>query len=104
MYKLCFYVPASHLNNVKEAVFNAGAGTIGNYSHCAWEVLGEGQFMPLHGSAPFIGETNKVEKVSEYKVEMVCAPECIHEVITALKKAHPYETPAYDVCKLEKFS
>jgi structural hemagglutinin/hemolysin toxin protein RtxA len=103
MYKLCFYVPISHINSVKEAVFNAGAGTIGNYSHCSWEVLGEGQFMPLSGSEPFIGETNKVEKVSEYKVEMICTSDCIHEVIIALKKAHPYETPAYEVWKLENF-
>ncbi|USQ13053.1 YqfO family protein [Legionella lytica] len=103
MYKLCFYVPISHLNSVKEAVFNAGAGNLGNYSHCAWEILGEGQFMPLQGSNPFIGETNEIEKVSEYKVEMVCVHECIHEVIAALKKAHPYETPAYYVWKLENF-
>lgn len=103
MYKLCFYVPISHLNSVKEAVFNAGAGNLGNYSHCAWEILGEGQFMPLQGSNPFIGETNEIEKVSEYKVEMVCVHECIHEVIAALKKEHPYETPAYYVWKLENF-
>ncbi|WP_058535480.1 Nif3-like dinuclear metal center hexameric protein [Legionella saoudiensis] len=103
MYKLCFYVPVSHLAPVKEAVFNAGAGIIGNYSHCAWEVLGEGQFMPLQGSEPFIGETDKLEKVPEYKVEMVCAQNCIHEVISALKEAHPYETPAYEVWKLENF-
>ncbi|WP_133135555.1 YqfO family protein [Legionella rowbothamii] len=104
MYKLCFYVPASHVSRVKEAVFNAGAGTIGNYSQCAWEVLGEGQFMPLNGSEPFIGQINKVEKVSEYKVEMICASNCIHEVIVALKNAHPYETPAYEVWKLEDFT
>lgn len=103
MYKLCINVPATHLDSVKHAIFEAGAGTIGHYSHCCWQVLGEGQFMPLPGSSAFIGAVNQLEKVAEYKVETICANECIHEVIAALKKAHPYETPSYDVWQLENF-
>lgn len=101
MYKLCITVPETHLDSVKLAIFEAGAGTIGQYSHCCWQVLGEGQFMPLAGSNAFIGTVNQLETVPEYKVETICASECIHDVIAALKKAHPYETPSYDVWQLE---
>mgnify|MGYP001163787149 CR=1 FL=1 len=93
--KLEFYVPDTHLEEVKDAVFKAGAGRIGNYDCCCWETCGNGQFRPLDGSQPFIGESGKVESVREYKVEMVCAPGLIEQVIEALKDAHPYETPAY---------
>lgn len=103
MYKLCFHVPVTHRDIVKNAIFEAGAGTIGNYSNCSWEILGEGQFIPLEGSNAFIGETSTLEKVAEYKVETICTSDCIHQVIVALKKAHPYETPSYEVWKLEDF-
>jgi hypothetical protein len=101
MYKLCFYVPESHLDAVKIAVFAAGAGRIGNYDSCCWQVLGEGQFRALDGSQPFIGQQGLVEKVAEWKVEMVCDDALIRDVIAALKTAHPYEEPAYDVWRLE---
>ena len=58
MYKLCFHVPEKHLDVVKDAIFQAGAGTIGNYSNCSWEILGQGQFIPLEGSNAFIGKIN----------------------------------------------
>jgi structural hemagglutinin/hemolysin toxin protein RtxA len=67
MYMLNFLVPETHLDVVKNAIFSVGAGSVGNYMHCAWQILGEGQFMPLAGSNAFIGEINKLEKVSEYK-------------------------------------
>ncbi|KTD14404.1 hypothetical protein [Legionella israelensis] len=103
MYKISFYVPKSYAETVKEAMFKAGAGKIGHYSRCAWQVSGEGQFMPLEGSQAFIGEKNKLEKVAEYKVEMICAEEYILDVVSALKKAHPYETPAYYITRCEVF-
>lgn len=103
MYKICFYVPLSHAEQVKNALFESGAGKIGQYSCCAWQVQGEGQFMPLEGSNAFIGEKNHLEKVPEYKVEMVCDKDLIHTAIAALKNAHPYEEPAYQVFKLEEF-
>jgi structural hemagglutinin/hemolysin toxin protein RtxA len=103
MYKISFYVPTTHTESVKNTMFEKGAGKIGDYACCAWQVLGEGQFMPLKGSQAFIGELDKLEKISEHKVEMVCDDACIREVIAALKKSHPYEEPAYSVYKLEDF-
>jgi len=100
MYKLVFFVPQSHVESVKTAVFGAGAGRIGDYEHCAWQVLGEGQFRPLQGSNPFIGSQDVLEKVSEYRVELVCADEHIADAVAALKAAHPYEEPAFDVTRL----
>lgn len=96
-YKLCFYVPESHLEIVKAAVFNAGAGRIGNYDNCCWQILGEGQFRPLSGSSPYVGKSGRVERVAEYRVEMVCEQQYLGEVIAALTHSHPYETPAYDL-------
>jgi structural hemagglutinin/hemolysin toxin protein RtxA len=95
MFKLEFYVPEENAEEVKKAVFEAGAGKIGNYDCCAWETSGTGQVRPCKGSTPFIGQLDKIEKVKEIKVEMVCEDALIDKVIEALKKAHPYETPAY---------
>jgi hypothetical protein len=103
MYKLCVYVPQSHVEPVKVAMFQAGAGRIGDYEHCAWQVLGQGQFRPLAGSNPYIGKQDELEQVLEYRVEMICDDDLIEAVVVALKRAHPYEEPAYDVMRLESF-
>ena len=103
MYKLSFFVPDSHVEVVKSAVFGAGGGRIGAYDHCAWQVLGQGQFRPLEGSQPFLGEAGQVEQVEEWKVELVVADKLIRSVVAALKDSHPYETPAYEVWRLEDF-
>jgi structural toxin protein (hemagglutinin/hemolysin) RtxA len=103
MYAITFNVPTTHLEVVKEAIFQAGAGRVGNYSHCSWQVLGEGQFMPLEGSQAYIGSVGKLEKVAEYKVESICEESIIQEVIAALLSAHPYEEPSYEVWKMEEF-
>lgn len=103
MYTLFFYVPESHLEVVKDAVFTAGAGAIGDYQNCCWQVLGQGQFRPMAGSQPFIGEQDQLEQVAEWRVEVVVAAADIKPVITALKAAHPYEEPAYAVYRLETF-
>lgn len=100
MYKLCFYVPESHLEPVKQAVFSAGGGQIGDYDSCCWQVLGQGQFRPHQGANPFIGKTGELERVAEYRVELVCRDELIREVVAALRAAHPYEEPAFDVWQL----
>ena len=99
-YKLVFYVPKSHVDVVKEAVFKAGAGRIGNYDCCSWQVLGMGQFRPLAGSQPFIGDTDIIESVEEFRVEMICIEQYLNPVVAALKNAHPYEEPAFDVWQL----
>jgi len=103
MFKLCFYVPESHLEEVKQAVFEAGGGRIGDYEHCAWQVLGLGQFRPLAGSQPFIGSQDTLESVAEYRVELVCSKESIEAAVAALRQAHPYEEPALDVVRLETY-
>jgi hypothetical protein len=100
MYKITFYVPESHLEPVKAALFAAGAGRIGAYDACAWQVKGQGQFRPLPGSNPFVGKTGQVEQVDEYKVELVCDDASIQRAVAALRDAHPYEEPAYDVVRL----
>jgi hypothetical protein len=100
IYQISFYVPKESLEEVKMAMFKAGAGRIGEYDYCAWQVLGEGQFRPLDGANPYIGKKGEIERVLEYKVEMVCEEEFLKEVIDAMKKAHPYETPAYSVIEL----
>jgi hypothetical protein len=103
MYKLCYFVPESHLDETKNAVFGAGAGRIGDYDCCAWQCLGQGQFRPLDGSQPFLGQSGELEKVSEYRVELVCDDGSVQGAIAALKLAHPYEEPAYDVLRMEDF-
>lgn len=94
-YMLIVYVPKLHVDNVKAALFEAGAGKLGNYDRCCWQTLGQGEFRPLDNSTPFIGQQGKVEAVAEYKVEMICDVNIIDSVITVLKESHPYETPAY---------
>ena len=99
MIHISFYVPIKDAEKVKNAMFHAGAGRIGNYDSCSFEVKGIGQFRPLAESRPAIGTQNILEIVEEVKVEMVCEEAIIQEVISALKKSHPYETPAYYAIK-----
>jgi len=101
MYKISVFVPESNAETVKQAMFDAGAGRIGDYDRCCWQTPGQGQFRPLQGSSPRIGQQDRIETVAELKVEMVCDDAHIKDVITALKSSHPYEEPAYDVWKLE---
>ena len=103
MYKLTVFIPDAALEQVKSALFAAGAGSIGNYEQCCWQVQGVGQFMPLAGSNPNIGAQDKLETVEEWRVEMVVTNADIKQVVEALKQAHPYETPAYDVVEVLTF-
>ena len=96
VYKFCFFVPDSHLDQVKDAVFATGAGKIGCYDRCAWQVKGTGQFRPLAGNNAYVGVTDQLQCIEEYKVEMICRAEYLSQAIEALKGAHPYETPAYE--------
>lgn len=99
MYRINVYIPESHLEAVKQAMFEAGGGRMGNYDSCCWQSKGEGQFRPLDGNNAFIGTTGQVESVQEYKVEMVCTSSLIRQVVKSMIKAHPYEEPAYDIYK-----
>ena len=100
MYQIYFYVPKDSAEKVKEAMFKAGAGKIGEYQRCSWQVEGVGQFEPLQNANPSIGSINKLEKVAEYRVEMVCEKRFIKEVIKAMKEAHPYEEVAYGIVEI----
>ncbi|MCE8032569.1 MAG: YqfO family protein [Halomonas sp.] len=103
MYKLAFFVPLADAEAVKEAVFVTGAGRIGDYEACCFETRGTGQFRPLDGASPHIGQVGDLEKVEELKVELVCEDHLIRDAVEALRAAHPYEEPAFDVWKLERF-
>ena len=103
MFKICVYVPENSVEKVKQALFEAGAGRIGNYDSCCWQTTGTGQFRPLEGSNPAIGSLNEVEHVREVKVELVCADDLVKRAIAAMKQSHPYEEPAFDVWQLARF-
>lgn len=96
-YKLVWFVPASHLQATRDAVFVAGAGRIGDYSRCSWATLGEGSFFGGEGTQPALGAAGREETVAEYRVETVVPPEKLTAVVAALRRAHPYEEPAFDV-------
>ncbi len=100
MYSIVAYVPESHLEIVKKALFDKGAGKYKNYDMCCWEVKGTGQFRPLSGSSPFIGKTGEIENIDEYRIELICQKKYLKNAIKELKKVHPYEEPAYSVLKL----
>lgn len=100
MYKLIVFIPETHIEEVKTALFAAGAGRQGDYDCCAWQTLGQGQFRPLDGSKPFIGQQGEIETVAEYRVEMLCEQSRLKDVVSALRDAHPYEEPAFEVIQL----
>lgn len=102
MYKICYFVPETHLEETKQALFKIGAGCIGDYECCAWQCRGQGQFRPLDGSRPFLGERGVLERVEEFRVELVCRDGLIRQAIGALKQAHPYEEPAYEIYRIEE--
>lgn len=93
-------MPTTHVDEVKKAVFDVGAGRIGNYDSCCWQIAGQGQFRPLIGSVPFLGEVDQMMYVDEVRVETVCHDEFVQSIVTALRQAHPYEEPAFDVWHL----
>lgn len=100
MIHISFYVPVKDAEKVKNAMFQAGGGKIGNYDSCSFETKGTGQFRPLPGSHPTIGSECKIETVEELKIDMVCEDHLVKDVVAALKKSHPYETPAYYAIKM----
>ncbi|WP_151988362.1 NGG1p interacting factor NIF3 [Acinetobacter oleivorans] len=100
MLKLIYYVPESHLESTKQAIFSAGAGGIGNYEHCAWQVKGIGQFKPVKGADPYIGELGELEQVEEWRVETIVIEENAKAAAKALKASHPYEEPAFEFIQI----
>ncbi|HBM81325.1 MAG TPA: Nif3-like dinuclear metal center hexameric protein [Clostridiaceae bacterium] len=100
-YKVAVYVPEDFSDKVREAMCSAGAGAIGKYRNCTYNISGEGTFMPLAGSSPFIGNVGHTEHVRETKVETITDSKRLNTVISAMLGAHPYEKPAYDIYLLE---
>ena len=100
MLKLVVFIPSTHKEEVKNALFAAGAGRQGNYSNCSFEVEGVGQFCPNEAAKPFLGEQEQLEKVKEFRVEFLLSESNLKSVLNSLKKSHPYEEPAYDIIKL----
>ena len=94
------FVPPEALDAVRDAVFAAGAGRIGEYERCSWYVEGTGTFLGGEGSSPTIGERGHEERVPELRLETVFPEERHDDVIAALRGAHPYEEPAFDVYPL----
>lgn len=100
-YKICVFIPEDNTNELISAMANAGAGVIGNYTHNAFITKGLGNWFSGEGSNPTIGETGKMSREPENKVEMICPQNRLPDVIKAIKEVHPYEEPAIDVYKLE---
>jgi len=94
-YQVFCYVPSAQLEQVKTAVFLAGAGSLGPYDSCSWQIEGLGQFRPLLGAQPFSGVQGELSVEMEFRLEFVCPASRLEQVLEALIKAHPYEVPAY---------
>jgi hypothetical protein len=100
-YKLVWFVPLEALDVTRDAVFEAGAGRIGEYERCSWYTAGTGTFLGGEETSPLLGEPGSEEHVPELRVETVVPAEQLDAVVEALVQAHPYEEPAYDVYPLE---
>jgi len=98
--KLVWFVPAEALDVTRDAVFAAGAGVIGDYERCSWYTAGTGTFLAGEAADPAVGSVGTEERVPEYRVETVVADERADAVVAALRGAHPYEEPAFDLYPL----
>ncbi len=100
LYKVVVFIPKGHEDAVMEAMARAGAGWIGNYSHCTFQIKGTGTFMPLEGTNPYIGQQGRLERVEEVRLETVVLSNQLDKVIEAMLQVHPYEEVAYDIYPL----
>lgn len=100
-YKVVVFVPVSHADVVRTAMGEAGAGELGNYRFCSFSSRGIGRFLPITGARPVIGEVGTFEEVEEERIEVVCHKDKLKEVVSAVKRVHPYEEVALDVYPLE---
>jgi hypothetical protein len=99
-YKIVVFVPEENLDAVRSAMAAAGAGVIGNYSECSFASPGTGTFFGSEKADPAVGDAGRLERVPELRLEMVVQAEKAEAVVAAIKAAHPYEEPAYDVYEL----
>lgn len=98
--KIFVTVPINNVENIRNAVCDAGAGIIGNYSYCTSSTKSLGTFIPNDNASPYIGEKNKLEFVEEEKLEFICEVDKVKRVLDQLRKVHPYEEPAIDIYPL----
>lgn len=99
-YKIVVFVPEEAVEQVRDAMAEAGAGRIGQYTHCSFRTLGTGSFVPLPAAQPYIGTHGELEEVEEYRLEMICAGSWLDQVIAEMLDKHPYDEVAYDVYEL----
>ena len=100
VFKIVVFVPETHADVVRQVIEEAGAGTIGNYSHCSFSIKGLGRFKPLAGAHPAVGEVGRLEEVKEERIEFICPENLVKKVTTAIRKVHPYEEVALDIYPL----
>jgi hypothetical protein len=100
MYKINVFVPDGYITEIIEVMAQAGAGKMGTYTHTAFIAKGEGNWLAGPGSNPTIGKVGEMTRVTEYKLEMLCAENDLAQVVAAIRQAHPYEEPGIDVVKL----
>ena len=98
--KLVVFVPREALDPLREALFAAGAGRIGDYERCSWYTEGAGTFLGGEGSSPSVGQPGREQRLSELRLETVYPEEREAEIVSALRAAHPYEEPAFDLYRL----
>lgn len=99
-YKLAVFGPNSHLVPLRQALGEAGAGWIGNYSHCVFSAPGQGTFLPRAGAEPWLGDVGTLTEVEEFKVETLVPSHQLTQVLAAMTSVHPYEEIAYDLVPL----
>ena len=99
--KLYCFVPVTHAETLRDILFSTGAGEIGNYDSCSFNTEGYGTFRAGEGTHPFVGEQGKLHKEKEVKIEVVFPEHLQIKIISALRKAHPYEEPAFDIIPLD---
>lgn len=100
--KIVVYVPQSHAEAVRHAIFQKDGGHIGNYANCTFSCEGMGTFLPLEGTKPFLGQWGVLEKAKEIRLETVVPESLLQEVLDAVRQAHPYEEMAYDIYHVEQ--
>ena len=98
--KIIVTIPIDNVEEVRNAICEAGAGIIGNYTYCSMSTKCIGTFKPNDNANPYIGENNKIEFVEEEKLEVVCDANNVKHVISKLREVHPYEEPAIDIIPL----
>lgn len=99
--KFVVFVPAEHVDAVANAIFDAGGGRIGDYTHCSYRIAGEGTFFGTESTNPVVGRRGRVERVAEMRLEVIFPHARLKDVISAVRRTHPYEEPAFDVYRLE---